>query len=156
MKVWILVNSDSLIIRVRYRRFAIVIVMIYHIYIYVLKYVIEIHDQYIIFSKTLSSNHLQAQFRIIDDRTKLCSPSFTCPLSSEKCPLRFSISMFYKWYLFAESNYSNHSSWYMTITCTIGYQVVWRILVLSLIRKQWFSNRVQYRSKFWRRIDERN
>ena len=66
-----------------------------YIYIYVFKYVTEIHDQYKIFSKTLSSNHLQAQFPIIDDRTKLCSPSFTCP-SSEKCPVSFSISLTYK------------------------------------------------------------
>ena len=60
-----------------------------YIYIYVFKYVTEIHDQYKIFSKTLSSKHLQAHFPIIDDRTKLCSPSFTCPSSSRKVSDQF-------------------------------------------------------------------
>ena len=128
-----------------------------YIYIYIYNFILaEIHDQYIGLSKTFFSNHLQAQFPIIDDRPKLFSRSFTCPSSSEKCPLSFSISISYKWYLFVESNYPNYFSWYITITYTIGCQNVSRILVLSIIRNQWFSNRVRYHSGFCRRIDERN
>ena len=159
MKVWFLVHSCSLIIGIQYRRCAIVIVIsrwMQFIYIYIYFFLPEIHDQYIGLSKTLSSNHLQEEFPIIDDRSKLCSRSFTCSSSSEKCPLSFSISISYKWYLFVESNYPNCFSSYMTITYTIGCQSVSRILVLSISRNQWFSNRVRYRSGFCRHIDKRN
>ena len=64
----------------------------------------EIHDQYIRLSKTLSSNHLQAQFPIIDDRSK-CFLGRSL-IHHHRKSVRWVSQCEYptKWYLSAESN----------------------------------------------------